>query len=67
MLAGSSLLTMGYSVLLIAASLDRNRSSGGSALLFIFGLILLVLSGTFFTFWFFHWRVTLRAPTEKAD
>ena len=65
--AVSSLLSVGYGISLIADSLNRNASSEGSALIFGFGLVLLILSAAIFIIWFFHWRVQLQTPAQNRN
>jgi len=64
---GTCLLTACYGILLLASSVDRNRSSGGSTLLFFLSLVLIAFSLAIFIFWYAYWRAQGHEQAEKDN
>jgi uncharacterized membrane protein HdeD (DUF308 family) len=67
MFAATLLLAGCYGILILAESRNRHGSSGGSALLFIFGLFLLISCIATLIIWFFHWKTPGPTSAEKNN
>jgi len=65
MFTGVALLVGFYGVSLIVEAFDRHGSSGGNAILFALGLILLVLAPVAFIFGVVYWTRSRPSPKEN--
>jgi hypothetical protein len=63
--AGAALLIGYYGVLLLVQAFNGHGSPGGTALLFVLGLILLTLSPAVFIVGIVYWTLSRPSPGER--